>query len=532
MASQKIYIVSPDSPTGAAWLINCFLELGIKTYRAPLDNMWEVRAGKFFLRPGEEILKKWLPALSSHDSFEFKEGVEVEWVHDWPHAGLRGSRVIFFTRDPRDSIFSYYRRIKPQQSFEEFVDFLNPRTLLNRLEDWRLYHLCWYLRGGFRSFRFEDYKKNDKALLSEILVYAGLHFDPMKIAKAAEASTFEKAAAAETTYRSARSDDPQIINQEGAVGQWQGRPELSGVIDEIAARTSSVMRLYGYDIRGGSEELPAGSGDLADYSLHFKYLSFLRSLDLDPKAWESSDVNPKALQLLSVTVTFIQSLDKERLGHAKLQSHEVPILSESILGFLDQWHQDRRRHWGMAPMDKKQAPRSGTVYWFTGLSGAGKTTLGKLFYARLKRSHRPVIFLDGNELREMISEDLGHDAEDRKKSAMRNARLCKLLADQGLDVVCSTISLWHECQRWNRSHNLFYKEIHVRAPLHVLAQRDHRKIYAEAANGRMKNVWGVDLKPEEPENPDRVIENDGSQTPEEIVDALCNEFLDPRKSES
>lgn len=165
----------------------------------------------------------------------------------------------------------------------------------------------------------------------------------------------------------------------------------------------------------------------------------------------------------------------------------------------------------------------GTVYWMTGLSGTGKTTLGRIFYERLKQAGRLAVFLDGNELREVLAEDLSHDVTDRKKSAMRNARLCKLLSDQGLDVVCATISLWHECQHWNRSHISSYREIHVRAPLKVLIHRDHRRIYRQT-----ENVWGVHLKPEEPQHPDWIIDNDGSRAPEQIVDDLCGQFLPNR----
>src|SRR5580658_2984713 len=87
--------------------------------------------------------------------------------------------------------------------------------------------------------------------------------------------------------------------------------------------------------------------------------------------------------------------------------------------------------------EKEVSP--GRVFWITGLSGAGKTTLGRELWRRLRAAGRPVVFLDGDALRSAIAEDLGHDARDRRRSAMRNARLCRLLADQGSDVVCATI---------------------------------------------------------------------------------------------
>ena len=61
----------------------------------------------------------------------------------------------------------------------------------------------------------------------------------------------------------------------------------------------------------------------------------------------------------------------------------------------------------------------GIVYWITGLSGAGKTTIGKLLYAKLKAKHGNTIFLDGDMLRKAFGDDLGYSEEDRRKCAMR-----------------------------------------------------------------------------------------------------------------
>src|SRR5580658_10849878 len=80
---------------------------------------------------------------------------------------------------------------------------------------------------------------------------------------------------------------------------------------------------------------------------------------------------------------------------------------------------------------------AGRVFWITGLSGTGKTTVGRELSSRLRAAGRPVTFLDGDALRAAIAEDLDHSAGHRRRSAMRNARLCRLLADQGADVVCA-----------------------------------------------------------------------------------------------
>ena len=131
-------------------------------------------------------------------------------------------------------------------------------------------------------------------------------------------------------------------------------------------------------------------------------------------------------------------------------------------------------------------------------------------WRRLRASGRPVVFLDGDKLRDAIAEDLGHPINDRQRSAMRNGRLCRLLAEQGIDVVCATISMFHEVQRWNRAHIPGYFEIYLRVPMAEIQRRDPKGIYARARAGEAANVVGIDIAAEEPEAPDLVLENYGA----------------------
>ncbi len=167
----------------------------------------------------------------------------------------------------------------------------------------------------------------------------------------------------------------------------------------------------------------------------------------------------------------------------------------------------------------------GRVFWITGLSGAGKTTLGRELWARLRATGRPATFLDGDTLRGVIAEDLGHNADDRRRSAMRNARLCRLLAEQGADVVCATISLFHDVQRWNRENIPGYREIYLRVPLEELRSRDSKGIYARSQRGDTSNVVGIDVPAEAPEAPDLILDNYGRldvATAVERILAVCD----------
>jgi adenylylsulfate kinase-like enzyme/phosphohistidine swiveling domain-containing protein len=175
----------------------------------------------------------------------------------------------------------------------------------------------------------------------------------------------------------------------------------------------------------------------------------------------------------------------------------------------------------------EHASSPGRVFWITGLSGAGKTTLGRELWSRLRAAGRPAIFLDGDALRASIAEDLGHGASDRRRSALRNARLCRMLAAQGTDVVCATISLLHEVQRWNREHIAGYREIYLRVPLSELRRRDIKGIYA----GAKRDVVGIDVAAETPERPDLILDNYGELDVAAAVDrilAICGDWNDAK----
>ena len=157
------------------------------------------------------------------------------------------------------------------------------------------------------------------------------------------------------------------------------------------------------------------------------------------------------------------------------------------------------------------------MFWITGLSAAGKTTIGRALAAHLRASGSSVIFLDGDKLREVVSNNLGYSKEDRRAAAMRNGMLCRMLAEQGHDVVCATISLFHDVQRWNRENIPRYFEIFVRVSWDELRRRDTKGVYSVAGERRTSNVVGLDIPAETPQAPDLVLDNDNPLEPADAV---------------
>ncbi len=145
---------------------------------------------------------------------------------------------------------------------------------------------------------------------------------------------------------------------------------------------------------------------------------------------------------------------------------------------------------------------SNAVYWITGLSGAGKTTLCRRLVAHLRASERPVVMLDGDELRAILGAEDLHTVEQRRQLAMCYARLCRSIAAQGMDVAIATISLFREVHEWNRNNIPGYVEIYLQVPKEELLRRDPKKIYQRAARDDLQHVAGFDVAVDEPQAPD------------------------------
>lgn len=170
----------------------------------------------------------------------------------------------------------------------------------------------------------------------------------------------------------------------------------------------------------------------------------------------------------------------------------------------------------------------GTVYWITGLSGAGKTTIGKLLYGKIREKKFNTVFLDGDILRKVFGDDLGYTKEDRKKCAMRYSRLCAMLQKQGMNVVCCTISMFDSVREWNRANICEYIEIYIEVPMDVLERRNQKNLYHNVRQGITENVAGVDLEAELPRMPDIILCNDGGDSPGEVCGKLIKRIEEYR----
>ena len=164
------------------------------------------------------------------------------------------------------------------------------------------------------------------------------------------------------------------------------------------------------------------------------------------------------------------------------------------------------------------------VIWFLGRSSAGKTYIGKKLYNKIKPGLPNLIFLDGDELRDTISKDLGHSIEDRYISEERRSRLCKLLSEQGIHIIMSGLSNAPDIREWNKNNIQGYFEVYLKSNQQTLYNRDPKGIYKKYLNGEINHVVGEDIKFYEPILPWMEIDNTNDIDADKLVEKIISKL--------
>ncbi len=161
------------------------------------------------------------------------------------------------------------------------------------------------------------------------------------------------------------------------------------------------------------------------------------------------------------------------------------------------------------------------VLWFTGLSGAGKSTIANLVEKKLTLADRHTYLLDGDNIRHGLNRDLGFTDADRVENIRRVAEAARLFVDAGLIVLVSFISPFRSERRMARDmvEEGEFLEIYVDAPLEVAEARDVKGLYAKARAGEIKHFTGIDSPYEPPLSPDLHLDTTAA-TPEELADRI------------
>lgn len=151
----------------------------------------------------------------------------------------------------------------------------------------------------------------------------------------------------------------------------------------------------------------------------------------------------------------------------------------------------------------------GFCLWFTGLSGAGKSTIAHAVVEELRERGRLVEILDGDEVRENLSKGLGFSREDRDTNIRRIGYVAAMLARNGVISVTAAISPYRAIRDEIRENIEHFVEIHIDTPIEVCEERDVKGLYAKARSGEIPQFTGVSDPYEEPLAPEvRVLTHD------------------------
>lgn len=183
---------------------------------------------------------------------------------------------------------------------------------------------------------------------------------------------------------------------------------------------------------------------------------------------------------------------------------------------------------GLAIPREKREERNGhkaAVMWFTGLSGAGKSTVAKALEERLFDRDVQTMHLDGDNVRHGLSGDLGFSAHDREENVRRVGEVSRLFFEQGTLTLCTFVSPYRDDR--DRVRELLpegrFLEVHVDCSIEVCKERDPKGLYEKAEKGEISNFTGISAPYEEPEDPEIVVrtdEHDVETCVDQIVDAL------------
>ena len=165
---------------------------------------------------------------------------------------------------------------------------------------------------------------------------------------------------------------------------------------------------------------------------------------------------------------------------------------------------------------KKNQTKHGIIFWITGLSGSGKTSLAKKITNFVNKNYGPTLCLHGDELRKTFNIK-SYNKKDRLMIGKMYVKLIKMIAEQKINVIISVVGLFHELQKLNRKTFANYLEIFIKSDIKLLKSKKKRVFYKK----RTANVWGIDLKPEFPKKPDITIVNNFDKN----LDTLAKELI-------
>tara|TARA_B110000014_G_C19959763_1_gene496676 strand:+ start:32 stop:568 length:537 start_codon:yes stop_codon:yes gene_type:complete len=171
-------------------------------------------------------------------------------------------------------------------------------------------------------------------------------------------------------------------------------------------------------------------------------------------------------------------------------------------------------------MKKLKNKHKGTLFWITGLSGSGKTTIAKKIKSDIRKHYGPTLLVSGDNLRKIFNFNK-YSYEERVLLAKKFCKFAKFITDQKINLIFAVVGMMHSSRKWYRKNIDNYVEIYIKADLNKIIKLKRKKIYHKKKIG---DIVGIKIKPEFPKNPHIIINNDFKKNIEELSNELINKL--------
>ncbi len=168
----------------------------------------------------------------------------------------------------------------------------------------------------------------------------------------------------------------------------------------------------------------------------------------------------------------------------------------------------------------KVKKNKGILFWITGLSGSGKTTVAEKIKKKISNKFGPTLTISGDDLRQLFNYR-SFSRKDRLNYALSYGKFCKYITDKNVNVIFSTVSLFNKVQNWNKSNINNYIEIYIKADINEVIKKKKKFFY----RGNHKNIVGKNLKAEFPKKPNILIKNDFTKPLDKLSKELMKKIL-------
>ena len=161
----------------------------------------------------------------------------------------------------------------------------------------------------------------------------------------------------------------------------------------------------------------------------------------------------------------------------------------------------------------------GILFWITGLSGSGKTSIAENIENKISKKYGPTLTLSGDDLRKIFNFNK-FSKKQRLNYALSYSKFCKHITDKNINLIFSTVSLFHKVRRWNKTNIHNYVEIYIKSDIQQIIKKKNKFFYKK----NYKNIVGKNLKAEFPKSPNIIIKNNFTKSLKKLSDELLKKI--------